>query len=79
MLAFKLQTPVNPEQSVRHSEHGDSSESQIRYIFMHTNCTNKYVFFMFPHIFNQVKPFVGVILTWVFQEKSQAVIQVPGC
>jgi hypothetical protein len=29
MLAFKLQTPANPEESIRHSEHGKSLKSRI--------------------------------------------------
>jgi hypothetical protein len=31
MLAFKLQTPVNhPEESVQHSEHGESFKSRMK-------------------------------------------------
>jgi hypothetical protein len=31
-LAFKLQTPVNhPEESTRHSEHGESLKSRVRH------------------------------------------------
>jgi hypothetical protein len=33
-LAFKLQTPVtHPEESIRHSEHGDSLKSRMCYVF----------------------------------------------
>jgi hypothetical protein len=41
-LAFKLQTPVNhPEESIRHSEHGESLNQELFYCYdiqVYTKC-----------------------------------------
>jgi hypothetical protein len=41
-LAFKLQTPMNhPEESVRHSEHGEKLKSRITLIYLESLITDK--------------------------------------
>jgi len=38
MLAYKIQTPGNyPEESIKHSEHGESLKSRISVNYLHEN------------------------------------------
>jgi hypothetical protein len=38
MLAFKLQMPVNhPEESIQHSEHGETLKSRLQYMLNNEN------------------------------------------
>jgi hypothetical protein len=68
MLAFKLQMPVNnPQESIKHSEHGESLKSRIHRTVCGVSSTTHFIFLPFQQQFalpSFLEKLIFLLLIW---------------